>query len=120
MAKTRRTHGTDSHERVIVKVHHLKADQCVIYGEHHAGMRGFFLLIVEPLAPMCWMNLNCVACRYIDPKTIAIATWEGERVQAVLVRYRQDQIAIFWDRFKRDNKMPHTPLMASCDEFALI
>jgi len=79
-----------------------------------------FLLIAKPLAPMCWMNLNCVACRYIDPNTIAIATWERERVQAVLVRHRQDQIAIFWDRFNRDNKMPHTPLMASCGEFALI
>jgi hypothetical protein len=46
-----------------------------------------------------------MACPWVDPAAIAKATWKLERVDAVVIQYRQQHVAVFWDYF--EDMMPH-------------
>jgi hypothetical protein len=55
------------------------------------------------------MHLNYAARRYIDPAIVPKPTGKFERVLAITVYDRQDQIAVFRNCLNRTDEMPHAP-----------
>jgi len=55
------------------------------------------------------MHLNCAARPYVDPAIAPEPTGKFERVLAIMVYHRQEQIAVFRNCLNGTDKMPHAP-----------